>query len=236
MEAKDLLLGHGDDSLNHYQCYFDASHTPEISRCAYCVLVDGQVIHTHVQEEKIGTSQKAEKQAIYLLLQYIHQHIERGSKVEVYGDEKTVIERIARKGIRGRRNKEGKLYDRMEPHYELSIKSIPRKQNRIAHNLSRTGHIPQPQNPPKPKKNVSARLMLLDDIIIPNKMKYGSTPGQVKYQSRLLFFQKYGKMYKTIRVNADGMLLDGYISYLILKEHGIDEYSVDVEEGDDRND
>jgi hypothetical protein len=70
--------------------------------------------------------------------------------------------------------------------------------------------------------------MLLDDIVIPNRIKYGRPPSQVKYKSRLLFFQKHGEMYKTILVNSDGMLLDGYITYLILKEHGMDECCVDV--------
>ena len=218
--------------MSHYECYFDASCTPDISRCAYCVITDGQITHTHVHEKKIGTSHKAERHALYLLLQYIEEHFEKGTKVEIYGDEKTVIERIVRRGQRSKRDKAGRLFDRMDPHYELTLQHIPRKQNRIAHSLSRIGHIPAPQNP---VKFISAgrKRMLLNDIIIPNHMKYGRPPGQIKYQSRLLFYQKYGKPHKAISVNSKGLLLDGYISYLILQEHGIKECLVNVRERKD---
>ena len=216
--------------MNHYECYFDASYTPEISRCAYCVLVDGQIVHTHVHKKKLRNSHKAEKHALYLLLQYIQQHIKRRAKIEIYGDEKTVINRVVKKGRRSKDDKAGKMYDRIEPLYELTIQHIPGKQNKIAHKLSRTGLIPPPKlKKLEPRENVTARLMQLNDIIIPDRMKYGRPPGKEKYQSRLLFFQKHGEMYKTILVNSDGMLLDGYITYLILKEHGMDECCVDVE-------
>ena len=213
-----------------YQCYFDASCTPDISRCAYYVMADGQIIHTHVQEKKIRTSHKAEKHALYLLLQYIQQNIEQGVKIEIYGDAKSVIEDMGRKGIRSKRNKAGKLFDIIEPHYELIPHHIPRKQNRIAHKLSRKGYIPplKPMNL-RPKAYVfkNQKTMLLDNIFVPYRFLY-SNLSNGKYQSRLLFYREHRLLYKPILVDLNGVLLDGYISYLILREHEVRECHVDM--------
>jgi len=72
------------------------------------------------------------------------------------------------------------------------------------------------------------RIMSLDDIHIFNRTKYGTPPSKENYQSRLLYFQQYGRDYKTIRVDSNGFLYEGYITYLILKEHGIRTCDVDV--------
>jgi hypothetical protein len=68
--------------------------------------------------------------------------------------------------------------------------------------------------------------MLIDVITIPYGMANGNPPRESKYQKRLEFYKEHGYVYKTIQINTDGMLLDGYIPYLILKVHEVSERNV----------
>ena len=81
---------------------------------------------------------------------------------------------------------------------------------------------------PKGYALMETKTMQLDDILIRDGMANGNPPRESKYQKRLVFYKKHGHVYKTIQINADGILLDGYISYLILKEHGVSECTVEV--------
>ena len=77
-----------------YKCYFDGSYTPRISGCAFCVIVDGKIMHSNVFCEKLPSSQYAETMALAVLLRHIGEFIEPGSTVEVYGDDKPLIDMI----------------------------------------------------------------------------------------------------------------------------------------------
>lgn len=59
----------------------------------------------------------------------------------------------------------------------------------------------------------------LDDIIIPSHFSC-SEPSDTKYQNKKRDYINYGE-YKLV-VNESNVLLDGYISYLILKDLGVD--------------
>jgi len=226
----------GGDIVAAYKCFFDGSHTKEMSASAFFVETEGQMIHSHVYHERFESASKAEKFALYLLLQYINTHIEPGRTVAIYGDDKSLIETLDRRSGKRRRTKIYKLFRYLRSHYDLTLQFIPGKENRTAHKLSKQKYVaPVKQlNESKATKlngyTISHRTtILLDDITVPYRLLY-STPNHIKYQSRLLFYQQHGHVYKTIQVDSDGMMLDGYISYLILKDHGIHECDVEVME------
>jgi hypothetical protein len=169
---------------------------------------------------------------------YIGNNIEPGSAVQVYGDAKGVIESVKAKGSarRGKKNIR-KLYRALSRDYALTLQFIPRQQNKTAHNLSRCA--PPDPEPALPKLRKSRGLtknhvmlgaitMFVDDIRIPGYILYGQPPNKEKYQERLNYYLEHGRECKTIQIDPEGMLLDGYISYLILKEHGITRCRVEV--------
>ena len=127
-----------------------------------------------------------------------------------------------------------KLYKSLHDKYSISLSHIPRKENSTAHKLARTEYVPQPNfygTKSLYGRNRSfdeRKTMLLDDVLIPNCFKYGTPPREDNYQFRLQYYQQYGGDYKTIRVDANGVLYEGYITYLILKEQGVTECFVDV--------
>jgi hypothetical protein len=157
-----------------------------MSGCAFCIIVDEQIVYSHVEQIKLHSSYNAEKRALHLLLQYIRDEIEPGSTV---------------------------------------------KENRNAHNLASKGYVsPLTLEPTTRKKQfefIESKTMFVDDITIRDSMRE-TCPKEQKYQKRLAYYLKHGKPYRTIEVDANGLLLDGYISYLILREYGINECCVDV--------
>lgn len=46
------------------------------------------------------------------------------------------------------------------------------------------------------------------------------SPGRDKFNSRLAYFEKYGRYYSPIVLDKNDFLVDGYISYLIAKRYG----------------
>jgi ribonuclease HI len=218
--------------LADYECYFDASHREEmagLSGCAFCVKTDGRVLYTHVHHGIFPTSHLAEMHALFLLLQYIRQKIEPGKTVAVFGDADGVIQAVKRMRRKSKSSIK-RLYHAMQQDYALTLEHIPRAQNKIAHNLSRLP-VTEQKLPKAIRRalcaNMGTATMRLDDIIIPRRMSH-TTPTMEKYLLRLAYYRNHGQLYREIQVNADGLLLDGYISYLILREHGIAECKVTV--------
>ena len=55
-----------------------------------------------------------------------------------------------------------------------------------------------------------------------------SFPSKLKFENKLEYYKKRGYLKKNIKIYKNGMLIDGYLSYLVLKEHGVTECVVDV--------
>ena len=105
----------------------------------------------------------------------------------------------------------------------------PRKRPKKKKKAEKVSLQPRVQSTyPKGYTLAETKTMQLDDIIIRDGMANGNPPRESKYQKRLEFYKKHGYVYKNIQINTDGILLDGYISYLILKEHGVTECNVEV--------
>ena len=225
--------------MNRHECYFDASRRPEMSCCAYCVIVDGQVEHSFVHHERIQSAYMAEMRALGLLLKHIQEQITPGSTVVVYGDALGLINKMNTTKTsrnRSKTNKTRKLLNSLRKKYDITLEHIPRRENIIAHSLSRTVYTPKPKRPPmRKRKGIPAekilykecKPMLLNDIVISKSMKK-TVPHPEKYSQKLCYFKTHGQTQRPIQVNPNGLLLDGYISYLILQEHGITEINVEV--------
>ena len=214
-----------------YKCYFDGSHRPTMSGCAFCVIVENQIIHTDICYERLKSSFYAEMRALSILLQYIQQQVEPGSTIEIYGDNKQVIDTMHQSMTRAHKcRKTKKLYNMLLNSYEITLIHIPGKENRIAHKLARTKYTPKSKKVKslygKDRAFDEHTTMSLDDIIIPYYLC--GEPRPEKYLHRLEFYNLYGTDYKTIRVDPRGVLYDGYITYRILKEHGVSNCNVDV--------
>jgi len=212
--------------MSSYDCYFDGSYKPEISGCAFVVEADGKIVHSQVVPEKLTSSYCAELRALHLLLQYIEQHISHGSRIQIFGDAEWLISIVNRKKSRNDKHKTRKLLRRLRHDYTISITHINRRNNKVAHRLARTITCGRSILQPKMFDFTNSKTMRLEHIIVPAHMR--SPPKESKYLSRKLFFLIHGEVYKPIHVNAEDVLVDGYISYLILKEYGELECSVIV--------
>ena len=78
--------------MNSYDCYFDGSHKPEISGCAFIIEVDGEIVYSQVSPAQLKSSHRAERLALHLLLQYIGESISLGSTIRIFGDAKWMID------------------------------------------------------------------------------------------------------------------------------------------------
>jgi len=225
--------------LRHYECYFDGSYTPLISGFAYFVKENGKIIHSNTYREKLQSSQHAETKALFMLLNYIRDNIEEGSKVEIYGDDKHLIDRMSIYTVENYLYYETRLlYDTIEPNYKLSLTHIPGKRNKIAHNLTKAVYkssqkITQINDIPAEDGVISCferKLMVLEEIYVPDIVKKCKLPGSKMYNKRLRYCQQYGHDHKskTIRIDNKGRMLAGYITYLLLKDSGISSCYVDV--------
>jgi len=207
-----------------------------MSGCAYCIFVDEQLIRSKVHHVKLHSSFYAELYAFEMLLQYIRQHVkpDADSSIKIYGDSKSLVD-MMKSNKKNRKYKSiKKFFVRLQSLYNLSLHHIPRKENKIAHKLARQEYVPI-LKPAEIKKLYGedrsfdeSRNMSLDDIRIPNYIKHGRAPRYENYIPRLLYYQRFGCDYKTIRIDPNGFLCEGYITYLILKEHGISTCNVDV--------
>jgi len=207
--------------LNSYDCYFDGSHKPEISGCAFIIEADGEIVYSQVSPAQLKSSHRAERLALHLLLQYIGESISLGSTIRIFGDAKWMIDVINHETSGSKGHKTRALLHKLRQNHDISLAYIPRRDNRVAHRLART--ITRPSTIPlQPKRYdfTNSKIMSLDDIIIPAHM-LKNLPKKSKYQKRKAFFLMNGELYKPIHVDVDDALVDGYISYLILKEVGI---------------
>ena len=141
--VEDTHLTLEDTHLTTYECYFDGSHRPQMSGCAFCVCINSQTIYKYVYHERLATSQLAEMRALYLLLKYIQQNIEPGSTLIINGDADGVIRKA--EGLTKRSGKDGrthvgktrKLLRKLRKDYIITLNCIPRKENQTAHELVR---------------------------------------------------------------------------------------------------
>ena len=220
-------------SKHAYKCYFDASFTPTMSSCAFAVKRAGKILYSHACCEVLATSQIAEQTALNLLLQYIQENLEPGSTVRIYGDCQSAIDALNAKKKGGARDEMLEtLYKLRGAGYTISLQYIPRRKNRTAHKLAKDKLPPQPPWPQglqvKEWDFSRGKHMALDDIIIPAHMT--ESPRAERHAKRLEFYETHGRVYKPIHVNGDDVLVDGYISYLILKAYGEHMCQVIVEE------
>lgn len=205
-----------------YNCYFDASFTPEMSRCAYYIQKDEEIVRKYVHQVKVRRTDIAEANALSFLLSYIRQKIPHGSIINIYGDALGVIESINRNNPR-RYLKIKRAFWTMKDNYEITLSFIPRNQNLFADMLA-SGVDTKTKNP---NDLHTIQTMSLDDIVIPFGIM-ASEPNANKVLSRVEYYKQHGRLYKNIEINNENVLLDGYISYLILKEKGIESWDVDV--------
>jgi ribonuclease HI len=236
--------------MSDYQCYFDASHMPLLSGstgCAFFVMADGQHIYSHTHHGKFEGAPGAEMHALYLLLQYIQWNMEPGKDIEIFGDALNVVNAITRNRkkrksknrIRGEREVRT-LYRALSRHHTLTLTHIPREKNKVAHWLSKHAFLlPLPPSLPASVPSLSAIIsgrrknsvslgfitLYLRDIKVPYSF---SPPSEKKYCEKLEYFERHGQVQSQIQISPNGMLLDGYISYLILQEHGIPTCRVEV--------
>ena len=207
-----------------YKCFFDGSYTAEISGCAFCVIVGDKIVDSCVFGETLPSSHYAETMSLALLLRYIGQYIDPGSTVEIYGDDKSLIDMILHH--RDREYKDSwirHLYDGVKLSRSISLTYIPKEKNKVAHNLSRTIYKTHPMC-------VERKYISLDDIIIPKHVKRCILPEPKSYTKRLLYAQKHGCDHKSkiIRINSIGQMISGYTTYLILKDSGVTSCYVEV--------
>jgi len=205
-----------------------------MSGYAFCIIVDGQVTHSKVHHKRLPSSYHAEMHAFNMLLRYIRQYIEPGSAIEIFGDHKGLIDSMQSEKKIINFNKTKELFISLKSKFSLTLQHISRKENRIAHKLARTAYIPT-LKPTSVKRLYGEdrsydirKTMPLDEVRIPNFMKYGRPPRHDNYIPRLLYYHRFGREYKTIRIDPNGFLCEGYITYLILKEHGISTCNVDT--------
>jgi hypothetical protein len=120
--------------LTTYECFFDASHTKERTRCAFFVRhEDGHIAGKQVVETKVvaQNSIEAESQALLFLLNWIIHKIQAGSKINIYGDALAVIDNVKR------RKKYKNIFKRIQRDYDVTLKHIPRSKNDLADRLSK---------------------------------------------------------------------------------------------------
>jgi len=205
-----------------------------MSGYAFCIIVDGLVVHSKVHHKRLPSSYHAEMHAFNMLLRFIRQYLNPGSLIEIYGDHKGLIDMMHSEKQLKNFNKTKELFIKLKSMFTLSLQHIPKKENKIAHKLSRQEFVPLLKPAEIKSLYGEDRLfderisMSIDDIRIPNYIKYSRLPRYEKYIPRLLYYQKFGRDYKTIRVDPNGFLCEGYITYLILKEHGVNTCNVDV--------
>jgi GNAT superfamily N-acetyltransferase/ribonuclease HI len=117
-----------------YECFFDASHTHERTRCAFFVCHEnGHITGKQVVETKkvAKNSIEAESQALLLLLNWIKQKIQVGSKINIYGDALGVVKDV------NRRKKYKRIFKIIQRDYDVTLKYIPRSRNDLADRLSK---------------------------------------------------------------------------------------------------
>jgi len=188
------------------------------------VIVGDKIIDSCVFGETLSSSQYAETMALAVLLRYIGQYIELGSTVEIYGDDKPLIDIILNHRDREYYNSWIRhLYDGLKRGYSISLTYISREKNKVAHNLSRSVYNTH-------FTCVERKYISLDDIYIPNSVKHCILPSPENYRRRLQFAQKYGCDHKSksICINSIGHMISGYTTYLILKDSGVTSCYVDV--------
>jgi len=207
--------------MSSYDCYFDGSYKPEISGCAFILEVDGEIVYSQVSPAQLNSSHRAERRALHLLLQYIGESISPGNTIRIFGDAKWMIDVVNHETPGSKGHKTRALLHKLRQNHDISLAYIPRRDNRVAHRLART--VTRPSTIPAQSKRydfTNSKTMSLDDIIIPAYM-LKNLPRKSKYQIRKKFFLMNRELYKPIHVDAADVLIDGYISYLILKEIGI---------------
>jgi len=162
------------------------------------------------------------------------------SVIEVYGDDKGLIERTLQTTEQNSIFNDVKnLYEALKLNYIISLTHIPRDQNRIAHNMSRILYNTQLKSKALTKEERKKRLeerfierrhIFLDDIYIPDNFKNCTLPSPDSFKKRLMFFTENGCDHKskTIRINPEGKMIGGYITYLISIKSGISSCFVDV--------
>ena len=216
--------------MTTYECFFDASHTRERTRCAFFVrhenghLAGKQVVET---KERAKNSVEAESQALLLLLNWIKHKIEVGSKINIYGDALVVINNV------NRRKKYRGIFKQIKNDYDVTLEYIPRRKNHLADKLSKGKKAKFPVVPikatsPKSKAKyvkIESKSMLLEDIKVSENF---TPPNPKKYQQRLAFYKENGFTKSSIDIDENCVLIDGYISYLILKENNVQNCNVNV--------
>lgn len=214
------------DPRNAYDCYFDASYKDKIARCAYFIKHNGTIAYHKAFSINVKTSAKAEAASLHGLLYYLSTHVEDGSIINVYGDALFLFESLASK-----RNKNYKkiksLIKEMKSRFDLTIKYIPRNENNIADRLTKGKPLIINNEVISSRIVVERKIVQLDEICIPASMAK-SSPSENRKNNKLNYYKKHGCFKKNIKINQLGMLIDGYVSILILKEQGVREYAVDV--------
>jgi len=235
--------------MDEYVCHFDASHYDKrggLSGCAFYVTTGGTTLFKYVERIKLPSCDQAEKHALYLTLDYIGRNIPKGSSVRIYGDSESVIAPLLRN--KKSREKIRLLYNETAANYHLTLTRVSRKKNKKAHKLAVIKNNAIENNSASINNNAiqiynlvksntkmnfknriyaESKTIALDKVIIPWNIEE-SKPKAAKYASRLAYYQKNGSVFKDIIVDEKNRLLDGFISYLILKENNIREYNVDV--------
>ena len=174
----------------------------------------------------VSTSAKAEAASLHGLLIYLSTHVEDGSIINVYGDALFLFENLA-----SRRNKNYEkikiLIKEMKNRYDLTIKYIPRNENNIADRLTKGKPLVLDNKIISNMVVIERKVVPLEKIIIPGFMK-NTLPSQSKKNTKFDYYRKHGCFKKNIKINKFGILLDGYVSYLIFNEQGVKECIVDV--------
>ena len=219
-------------NVGTFKCYFDASFTPTLSSCAFVVESEMGVQHSFSCCKVLSTSQTAERHALNLLLHHIRAHIAPGSIIKIFGDCKIVIDKMNAQQEELTGNKTRKTLNKMRRQYQISLTFIPRTHNKMTHKLAKDAlrpHSLQGQSLMFKKYDfTNSKHMALEDIIIPAYIT--KNPQPEKYAKRLEFYETHDRLYKPIHVSPDDVLVDGYISYLILKACGERTCQVIIEE------
>ena len=208
--------------MSSYVCYFDASVKGKKSSCAYYIQYDGVCYDEGVFSSDYTNPDMAEANALFHLLEYLEQNIVIGSVVKIFGDAKSVIDRI-NSGIKEKYAEIVELYEKLRQMFTISIFFISRQFNKIAHALARGETVCKHKNA-TPLSSLNE--MLLSDIIIPEKITPPATKNLIGHTD---YFRYSGELIQQIHVSRRNRISRGYISYLILLESGIDRWNVVID-------
>lgn len=94
--------------------------------------------------------------------------------------------------------------------------------------------LEEKENKPVTSKEISPpvyKILDISEIIIPTCFLL-HPPKTVKLEACQAFYESHGYLDRQIVVNKNNMLIDGYVGYIVLRQHKVHSCGVSVYQGD----